>query len=105
MPPLNLKRYTKDYLEIDSKYNVKWIEKYLENWKGYNQEICFDLNVLILDSKNILWGREIPELFRYLETFGIESHVCDFRHYLFWEGGIHCATLDTVRDGKSRSII
>jgi|TARA_R110000868_G_scaffold44849_2_gene149346 glycine amidinotransferase len=105
LPPLNLKRYTKDYLEIDSKYNVKWIEKYLENWKGYNQEICFDLNVLILDSKNILWGREIPELFRYLETFGIESHVCDFRHYLFWEGGIHCATLDTVRDGKSRSII
>jgi len=105
LPELKLEKFFKDYNEVGSKYDVKWIDEYLENWKGYNQEVCFDLNVLILDSKNILWGREIPELFRYLETFGISSYVCESRHSLYWEGGIHCSTLDIKRKGESRVIV
>ena len=106
LPKLNLDRFFADYHRAGSRYDVEWIEKYLENWKGYNQEVCFDLNVLILDSKNILWGREIPELFRFLEReHGIESHVCHARHGLYWEGGIHCSTLDIKRKGQSRKII
>lgn len=105
LPELNMDRFLSDYKDAGSKYNVGWIEKYLENWKGYNQEVCFDLNVLILDSKNILWARHIPELFAYLKTFGIESHVCNMRHSLYWEGGIHCSTLDISRKGEKRKII
>ena len=75
-----------------SRYGIEWIDKYLENWKGYNQEVCFDLNVLIIDSKNIVWGRDIPELFKFLKTqHGIESHVCNLRHSLYWEGGVICS--------------
>lgn len=105
LPELKLERFKQDYSQSGSRYDVEWVEKYLENWKGYNQEVCFDLNVIIVDSKNIVWGREIPELFRYLKTFGIESTVAPMRHSLFWEGGIHCATLDIKRNGVSRTII
>ena len=105
LPELKLDRFKHDYIESGGTYDVEWVKKYLESWQGYNQEVCFDLNVLILDSKNILWGREIPELFKYLKTLGIESYVQPMRHSLFWEGGIHCSTLDIKRNGKSRTII
>lgn len=105
LPELKLDRFRKDYIEIGGRYDVHWVEKYLENWKGYNQEVCFDLNVLIVDSKNIIWSREIPELFKFLQTLGIESTVAPMRHSLFWEGGVHCATLDIKRNGTSRRII
>lgn len=106
LPELNLDNFMKDYKGIESKYNVEWIDKYLENWKGYNQEVCFDLNVVIVDSKNIIWAREIPDLFEFLmKELGINSWVSPIRHSLFWEGGIHCSTLDLKRDGVSRKII
>ena len=106
LPELKLERFKRDYIESGSMYDVQWVEKYLENWKGYNQEVCFDLNVLILDSKNVVWGRDIPELFVYLKNeLGINSHVTPIRHSLFWEGGVHCATLDIKRQGNSRKII
>jgi len=105
LPELKLERFKQDYIDAGSRYDVAWIETYLENWKGYNQEVCFDLNVVIIDSKNIIWGREIPELFQFLKTHGIESTVAPMRHSLFWEGGVHCATLDINRNGVSRKII
>lgn len=106
LPKLVLDNFMKDVHSTKNRYDIEWIDKYLENWKGYNQEVCFDLNVLIIDSKNIVWGRDIPELFKFLKTqHGIESHVCNLRHSLYWEGGVHCSTLDIKRKGQSRTII
>lgn len=105
VPEPKTAQYKKDYIEAGGRYNLAWVEKYLDNWRGYNQDVCFDLNVLIVDRNNIIFGRALPELFRYLKTFGIDCHVCEQRHMLYWEGGIHCSTLDTKRRGSLRSII
>lgn len=105
IPKPSTKQYKQDYIEAGGRYEVKWIEKYLNNWRGYNQDVCFDLNVLIIDRNNIIFGRELPDLFRYLKKFNIECHVCEQRHMLYWEGGIHCGTLDIKRRGNIRSII
>jgi glycine amidinotransferase len=105
LPKLDFDKYIKDYTSSNGQYSNSWLEKYLNNWRGYSQEICFDLNVLILDSKNILFGREIPELFNYLKTFNINCHFVKQRHQMYWEGGIHCCTLDVKRKGLKRSII
>lgn len=105
LPELKIEQYKQDYLSTGGKYDLAWIEKYLDNWKGYNQDVCFDLNVLIIDSHNIVFAREIPELFKYLKTLGIDCHVCSQRHMLYWEGGIHCSTLDLKRQGSIRSVI
>ena len=29
----------------------------------------------------------------------------NFRHRFFWDGGLHCVTLDLVRDSKKEKII
>jgi len=105
VPKAQTTQYKQDYISAGGRYNLSWIEQYLDNWRGYNQDVCFDLNVLIIDKNNLIFGRPLPELFKYLKTFGIESHVCEQRHMLFWEGGIHCSTLDIKRRGDIRSII
>lgn len=97
--------YIDGYTATDGKYSDVWLEKYLANWRGYTQEVCFDLNVLILDSKNILFGKNLPELFQYLKTFNIDCHVVPQRHEVYWEGGTHCCTLDIKRKGIKRKII
>jgi N-dimethylarginine dimethylaminohydrolase len=105
LPQVNLENFLNDYTATEGRYSQSWLEKYLLNWRGYAQEVCFDLNVLILDSKNIIFGRELPELFQYLKTHGIECHLVPQRHGLYWEGGVHCSTLDIKRKGIKRSII
>jgi len=105
VPKPQIQQYTQDYVAGGGRYNLDWIDQYLDRWRGYNQDVCFDLNVLIIDRNNIVFGRALPELFRYLKGFGIECHVCEQRHMLFWEGGIHCSTLDVRRRGQPRSII
>ena len=105
VPQPNTAQYKQDYIAAGGRYELAWVEQYLDNWRGYNQDVCFDLNVLIIDRNNIIFGRALPELFRYLKTFGIECHVCEQRHMLYWEGGIHCSTLDIKRRGDLRSII
>jgi hypothetical protein len=105
VPKPQTAQYKQDYIEAGGRYNISWVEKYLDNWRGYNQDVCFDLNVLIIDRHNIVFGRALPNLFKFLKTFGIDCHVCEQRHMLFWEGGIHCSTLDTKRRGNIRTII
>ena len=98
-------RYVQDYTEANNKMDVAWLDKYLENWRGYSQEVCFDLNVLIIDRNNIVFARHIPKLFEKLKSLHIDCHVVEQRHYLFWDGGIHCSTLDVKRKGAKRKII
>lgn len=105
LPELKMDRYVQDYAEAKNRMDMAWIDKYLENWRGYNQEVCFDLNVLIIDRHNIVFARHIPKLFAKLKALHIDCHVVPQRHYLFWDGGIHCSTLDVKRRGAKRRII
>ena len=102
---LNGDQYIKDISEFKKKMEVAWLDRYLENWRGYNQEVCFDLNVLIIDRHNIVFARHIPKLFAKLKELQIECHVVPQRHSVYWEGGIHCSTLDISRKGEKRTII
>lgn len=105
LPSLKLDRYAQDYAQARNKMDVAWLDKYLENWRGYSQEVCFDLNVLVIDRHNIVFARHLPDLFAKLKTLRIDCHVIPQRHYLFWEGGIHCSTLDVKRKGSKRTVI
>lgn len=105
IPIPKTKEYKENFIAAGGRYELDWVENYLDNWTGYNQDVCFDLNVLIIDRNNIVFGRELPELFKFLKKYGIECHTVEQRHMLFWEGGIHCGTLDTKRRGSKRAII
>jgi hypothetical protein len=105
LEPIHMDNYLEAYYGSKGRYDVAWIDKYLDNWKGYTQEVHFDLNCLILDSKNIVFGREMPKLFKFLDTLGITSYTCNIRHAIYWSGDLHCSTLDLKRQGVSRQLI
>lgn len=87
------------------KLSVEWLDKWLSEWKGYAQEVAFEANVLVLDSSNIVFSTHQPKVFDLLNKHGINCHVCNIRHGMFWEAGIHCLTLDVKREGAKRKIV
>ena len=64
-----------------------------------------NVNVLSINEKQLLvfqeTGREYSPLIRTLERSGFEPIPVQLRHSRLFGGGIHCATLDTVRDDSA----
>ena len=100
------RNYIKDcsYAFEDKKYNdEKWFN-FLDTWfsdfMGYASETYFDVNCLVVNENTVIFSKENAEVFKKLEKHKITPIVCPFRHRLFWDGGIHCITLDLKRKGN-----
>lgn len=103
----------KAFLDLKGKNKGKWwipgfeydqqvidtVQTWLDHWVGYVEETVFDVNMLIIDPKNVMVFNHNDQVFRALERYGITPHVVPFRHRYFWDGGIHCVTLDLHREG------
>jgi hypothetical protein len=101
------------FLDLKRKNKGKWwipgfeqdqdvvdvVETWLGHWTGYVEETVFDVNMLIIDTKNVMVFNYNKQVFDALERFGITPHVVPFRHRYFWDGGIHCVTSDLHREG------
>ena len=101
----NLPESESPQIYVENTHSADRINKYFKEWTGYNQEVQFSTNVLVIDSKNVVLAMPSPDLSESLDKEGITSHVCLQRHSTFWDGGIHCMTLDVKRRGKRRKII
>jgi len=75
------------------------VMQYSESWIGDFRETVFEVNMLIIDEKNLLCISEDESALRTLESYGITPHVMDFRCRGFWDGGLHCLTTDIRRSG------
>jgi hypothetical protein len=102
--PVPMEMYAKE-ISISGRYSPAWLDKYFAEWKGYVQECCFDTNVLVLAPNKVLLSNPQYKLQKLLEKNGIETYSVNLRHSLFWEGGVHCCTLDIARSGDKRKII
>lgn len=103
----------KEFTDLKSKNAGKWwvpgeelnddftafVETWLNHWVGYVEESVFDVNMLIVDPKNVLCTGYNKKAFDALERFGITPHIVPFRHRYFWDGGLHCVTADLHRAG------
>ena len=76
------------------------VEQWLGHWTGYVEETVFDVNMLIIDPKNVIVFNYNKQVFDALERYGITPHIVPFRHRYFWDGGIHCITSDLHREGS-----
>lgn len=104
------------FLQLKEKNRGKWwipgfehdqavidvVETWLSHWTGYVEETVFDVNMLIIDPKNVVVFNENDKVFSALARHGITPHVVHFRHRYFWDGGIHCVTLDLDRAGTQQ---
>lgn len=78
---------------------IETVETWLAHWVGYVEETVFDVNMLIIDPKNVMVFNYNPQVFEALDRYGVTPHIVPFRHRYFWDGGIHCVTSDLDRTG------
>jgi hypothetical protein len=76
---------------------INTIEHYFSDWVGQVSETVFDVNILIVDPKNIVVSAPNPIVERACARYGVTMHVVPFRHKYFWDCGIHCITNDLDR--------
>ena len=78
---------------------VDYVDSWMSHWVNYAAETVFDVNLLMIDRHNAIINSENPIVVKKLEEYGITPHIFNFRHRYFWDGGIHCITLDLDREG------
>lgn len=102
-----LKRINKGKWWIPGEENnddlIDYIEKWLGDWVTMVEESVFDVNMLMLDKKNVICNGYNKKIYDAFERHGITPHVVNFRHRFFWDGGLHCITSDISREGKQES--
>lgn len=79
------------------------VEQWLRHWTGYVEETVFDVNMLIIDPKNVIVFGYNKQVFDALDRYDITPHIVPFRHRYFWDGGIHCVTTDLHRQGTQQN--
>lgn len=107
----------KDFSALKQKNSGKWwipgfehnqevvdvVESWLGHWTGYVEETVFDVNMLVVDPKNVIVFNYNKQVFDALDRYGITPHIVPFRHRYFWDGGIHCVTSDLHREGTMQN--
>jgi hypothetical protein len=78
----------------------RWIYNDASDWIGEFHETVFEVNMLVVDEKNIIAMKDHPPLAEWLDKRGITVHTFDFRPRSFFDGGWHCLTLDIHREDK-----
>jgi hypothetical protein len=81
---------------------INFVETWLYDWVGYVEETVFDVNMLTVDQNNVLVSNYNKEVFDTFKRHNITPHICPVRHRYFWDGGIHCVTLDLHREGTMK---
>ena len=104
------------FLDLKDKNKGKWwvpgeelnddftnfVENWLDHWVGYVEETVFDVNMLVIDEKNVICNNYNEKVFEAFSRYGITPHVVNFRHRYFWDGGLHCITSDLHREGVQK---
>ncbi|MBI2207816.1 MAG: hypothetical protein HYU41_28625 [Candidatus Rokubacteria bacterium] len=67
------------------------LDSIASNWIG--------MNILSIDPEHVIVDERQVRLIKALEHHGLRPVPIPFRHS-YYMGGIHCSTLDTVRDGE-----
>jgi hypothetical protein len=86
--------------EEDNDEFTNFVEQFMPNWTGNSQETYFDLNMLVIDKKNVIVSGYSKKMFEAFNRWGITPHVVNLRHKYFFDGSIHCITCDLDREGE-----
>ena len=84
---------------------LNYINEWLDNWVGFVEETVFDVNCLVVDESTVLVNNYNKQVFDFLKKHKMEPIICPMRHRYFFDGGIHCVSLDLYREGSCESYI
>ena len=99
-------KYPEDFKKTKKqRFYSEYVMKYLSDWVGYSQETWFDVNCLSVDENTIITTGQDKENIKQLESFGFDVIIWNYRHRYFWDGGAHCCTQDTIREGDKKKYV
>lgn len=82
---------------------VKFVDSWLTDWVGAVNETQFEVNMLVINPNLVFCTNYNEGVFNFLKSIDVEPVIMPFRHRFFWDAGLHCLTLDTVREGDMQS--
>lgn len=88
--------------EMSDQY-INFVDDWMNNWVGYVEETVFEVNMLSVSEDTILCLNDNETVQDHLRSIGMTPIYCRFRNRHFWDGGLHCLTLDTVREGGKQN--
>lgn len=99
----------KNWLMYDNKIDnnqsfAKHIQENAKSWTGNFKETVYEVNMLVIDEKNVVAMKDYPPLTKWLDDRGITVHFFDLRTRSFWDGGWHCFTLDIHREDSKTDL-
>ncbi len=77
----------------------EFVSSYLTEWIGYCDETVFDVNMFSVSEELVITNGYNKEIYDQFAKVGIEGWPWHFRHQHFWDGAVHCLTMDTIREG------
>jgi len=77
-------------------FNVHVIQHALD-WVGDYRETYFELNCLVVNESNVVMLSKNESLAEELSRRNITVHWVPFRTRSFWDGAMHCLTVDIRR--------
>lgn len=84
---------------------AKNVNRWLDSWIGHVDETIFDVNVVSISEEVVITNGYDKSVAEQLKKHGVEMVPFNFRHKFFWDGGLHCVTLDLTRDDKNESYL
>ena len=87
------------------RFYKNFVQDWLKEWIGYVDETVFDVNMFSISEEKVISVGYNKDVFQKLKQNGVECIPWSFRHQYFWDGAIHCLTLDTVRAGDKEDYI
>ena len=89
--------------EEDNDEFTNFAETWLQDWVGYVEETVFDVNVLVLDEHHVCVANpDNQQVNNFLKKHNMEPVYVPWRHRYFWDGGLHCLTLDLERESAEQ---
>jgi hypothetical protein len=83
---------------------IHFVNTWLSKWVGYVEETVFDVNCLVLDEHHVCISSDKNETVNaFLKKHNMTPIHIPWRHRFFWDGGLHCITLDLKRQGKKEN--
>lgn len=94
-PGFNGKWFLPD-VETNRTFN-EHIIKHAQDWVGIYTETYFELNCLVVNENTVIMLSRNEPLAEKLQSLDIDVIWVPFRTRSFWDGGVHCLTVDIRR--------
>lgn len=111
IPPKNMHRlrpdkswFMQDLEGPCNKFNEHILQCALD-WIGYSEETVFEVNSLVVNPNLIITTGEPDHTTKaWFKNNHVEYIACPIRCRHFWDGGVHCLTVDIKRQGEKRDL-